>query len=458
MNFTPEKAAIRFGEGLSPKLPSPGSEDGVLAQLDGPDMAAASYPIHTLEDLWPDLRELADRRRAARRGRNGPGAEALDRAFRDIYRPHRQDLDRNFARMAARTITTSAPFRERLARFWADHFTVIGKQLLFRGLEPAFCEAAIRPHLSGRFSDMLKAAILHPLMLNYLDQTSSVGPNAPAARGRRGMNENLAREVLELHTLGVGASYTQADVQQLSELFTGLTVSAQDGFRFRADRAEPGAEHVLGQSYGGGPPVLADIERVLDDLATHPDTAEHICRKLAMHFISDHPDEAIVAEMSAVFEASGGALRPVYKVMVHHPLSWESFGQKVKQPVDFVFSALRALAVPPRSLGRMSRRNTRAVFLGPLASMGQPWLSPAGPDGWPEDAEAWVTVQGIAARLQWSIAAPAAIFRALPDPRDFAQTALGGLSGPKVRFAAEKSENRREGLGLILASPAFQRR
>lgn len=458
MSFSPEKAAIRFGEGLSATVALPQDVSEVLAQLDGEDRAARLYPITTFTDRLPDLARIEGLRRASQRARRQGQGEEAQKIYKQAFKPFQRDLDLNFARMAGRSIETDQPFRERLTRFWADHFTVVGKSRLLRQMVPAYIEEAIRPHISGRFSDMLQAAILHPMMLYYLDQTASFGPNSVAALGKRGLNENLARELLELHTLGANGAYSQSDVTQLAELLTGLTASFEMGFEFLEKRAEPGAENVLGTSYGGDIPALADIKQVLNDLARHPDTATHIAHKLAIHFTSDTPSEPLISDLTARFLQTDGDLREVYSALLEHPGSWLSFGEKVKKPIDYVFSSLRALEVPARSLARMNRKTVRGVFTGPMASMGQTWMQPSGPDGWPEEAESWVGVQGLAARLQWAMSAPSAIFRALPDPQIFARAALGDLADPRVMFAATNSETRREAIGLVLASPAFQRR
>lgn len=458
MAFTPDIAAIRFGEGLSPKVAPPGSIDAVLAQLSGPDRAALAHPIPTLTDIMPEMAEVHKLNRAARKGRKGPDANALREAYKTVQRAYGRRLEALLVPVLARSITSDQPFRERLTRFWGDHFTVVGKNNLTRRAVPTYVEDAIRPHITGRFRDMLKAVVTNPMMLDYLDQNASVGPSSRAAKGRRGLNENLARELLELHTLGVGAAYTQTDVRQLAELLTGLGTKVGQGYIFRAKVAEPGAEQVLGRSYGGGAPAVDDIFAFLDDVSRHPDTAHHIARKLAVHFTSDTPDAGMVAAMADRFAQTDGDLMAVYDAMVRHPFAWDSFGQKVKQPIDFISSALRVLEVPVPSIARFNRTKARAYLLAPMLGMGQNWLRPAGPDGWPEDAEAWITPQGLAARIQWSMSVPSSIFRSLPDPRVFLTAALGDVADETVTFAARAAETRREGVGLILASPAFQRR
>ncbi len=222
--------------------------------------------------------------------------------------------------------------------------------------------------------------------------------------------------------------------------------------------AEPGPETVLGQTYGGGPPAIDDVMAFLDDVALRPGTAKHLSRKLAVHFTSSLPDAGMISEMADAYLATGGELLAVYEAMVNHPFAWNSFGQKVKQPVDFIVSALRVLEVPPASLHKFNRTKRNAYVITPMTAMGQEWFRPNGPDGWPEEEEAWITPQGLAARIQWAMSAPSAFFRSLPDPREFVVSALGSVADERTTFAARAAETRREGVGLILASPAFQRR
>lgn len=293
-----------------------------------------------------------------------------------------------------------------------------------------------------------------------------MGPGSPKAdkRGAKaGLNENLARELLELHTLGVGAAYGQGDVRQLAELLTGLTYDAKQGTKFRKDFAEPGAETVLGKRYGGDKPGLGDIRAVLEDLAAHPATAAHIARKLAVHFISDTPDPDLVRVLTERYRDTDGDLAQVYEALLSHPAAWVPELSNIKLPDEFVASAMRALAVDPQAFigiedGREHEKLVQRLFVQPLRLMGQPWQDPLGPDGWAEDDAAWMTPQGLTARMDWALSAPARMCDPLPDPRVFVTDALGNDAPEPVRFAAKASENKREGIALILASPAFQRK
>lgn len=460
MTFSPELAEIRFGCGLSPSLPKPGDAGDILVGVTGPDAMAKRFPIEDF-DVYRDRVVAAT---TAARARNKATDPAKKDAFREENRLINRDANRARAGWATqhflRWAHTTTGFRERLVAFWADHFTAQGKTGVMRFAGSAFVESAIRPHLSERFSDLLFAATTHPVMLDYLDQTVSVGPNSVAkSRNKklRGLNENLARELMELHTLGVDGPYTQADVRQLAELLTGLTFFPRDGFQFRAAFSEPGAETILGRSYGDEA-SLDNVRAALDDLSTHPATARHIARKLAVHFVSDDPDPALVDHVAKRYRASGGALDQVYAALLEHPAAWDEDLHNVKPPLDFIASAFRALHLSAEPIRSAKFGKFFVTIFAPLALMGQPWRSPGGPDGWAEEDEVWITPQNIAARLRWAMEVPQIYCRPLPDPREFAEQALGSRATEAVRFAAAAAESRAEAIGLVLCAPAFQRR
>lgn len=223
--------------------------------------------------------------------------------------------------------------------------------------------------------------------------------------------------------------------------------------------AEPGYETVLGVRYGAGPRArFSDIEAVLDDLARHPATALHIARKLAVHFVSDQPETRLIADLAQSFRDSDGDLGMVTAVLIDHPLGRDSFGAKAKRPMDYILSGVRALAPPADRLSALSNADLRNLFDRPMQAMGQTYRRAPGPDGWPEAIEAWITPQGLAARIGWAMAAPVAFRRDLPDPREFVKTALGPLANEPTKFAARAAETRWEGIGLVLSAPEFNRR
>ncbi|MEQ9242195.1 DUF1800 domain-containing protein [Roseovarius indicus] len=461
MSFDPERAAIRFGCGLSPRIAPPTSVEDMLSRLSGPDHAAKAFPVPDYQTSVAHHFDLRDARKAKRRAKTDAERNKANKAIRQVRQGFHREAGHWFANVMLRRALSEDAFRERLTAFWADHFTALHRGGPMRYGHVLYADEAIRPHVAGRFSDMLRAAATHPLMLNFLDQGESSGPNSAAAAKKErfgGLNENLAREMLELHTLGVNGPYTQADVRQLAELLTGLSYGMRKGFIFRPDLAEPGPESVLSVEYGGtGRARLEDIYAALDDLARHPATARHIARKLAVHFVSDTPDEGLVEAMTARYTATDGHLPEVYAEMLSHPAAWADAPGNVKQPMDFIGSSLRALDIVPRHMPADKNGQMRRMFYIPLELMGQAWGQPLGPDGWEEADDAWITPQRLAARLIWGMTVPFQLRRVLPDPRDFVETALGGRAPEEVRFAARAAETRAEGIGIVLASPAFQR-
>ncbi|WP_166417496.1 DUF1800 domain-containing protein [Cochlodiniinecator piscidefendens] len=458
MPFDPNIAAIRFGTGLSPNVSPISGMSAILDELSDGDAPAAQFPIRDFAQWGRQFRLHREARSLERANRGTETGQAARQEIRAIRRETREWQAEALRHSLLRAIQAPVGFRERLEWFWADHFTVRGQGPVLREAVSSFVADAIRPNISGSFADMLKAAVTHPMMLRYLNQTSSVGPNSNAVRPGRGLNENLAREVLELHTLGVDAPYRQGDVTEFALLLTGLGTGVEQSFRFHPSFAEPGAEVVLGSAYGGETADVNDIYAVLDDLSIYPATARHIARKLAVHFVSDSPSEALVSYIADRFFVTNGDLPDVYEALLSHPDAWNPEAQKVKRPLEFVASALRALHPDTSRLLRADAAKTRQYIWAPMQLMGQAWEYPNGPDGWPESVSAWTTPQGIAARIQWAITIPRVLKPDLPDPRAFAETALGSQMNSAVRFAAEGAQTKWEGVGLILASPSFQRR
>lgn len=445
-------ATIRFGTGLRPGVP-PRAAEAMLAALSGPDRMATAFPLESYATRAAFRIEYTRLQRA----RNE--SDEAEQAFRAVRDALNREIVNQMAVTLARGVADPDGLRERLVWFWADHFTTVGGRSFMRGAIAAYIDETIRPHVAGRFSDMLEAAILHPVMVLYLDQERSYGPNSVAGQRRGvGLNENLARELLELHTLGADGGYTQTDVQQMAELLTGLGITGEGSLAFRPNNAEPGAETVLGQSYGGGDPAaLSDIRAALQDLAIRPETARHISRKLADHFLSDTPDPGLVAEMQTVWLDTGGDLARVTHTLLTHPSALFPGSGRVKQPLHFLASALRALELPPEQLTLAPAHRVRNLALRPMAAMGQGWQNASGPDGYFDDDEEWIGPQTLAARIGWCMTVPSELRPNLPDPRAFVRDALGDAAPPDLLLAAARAESRAEGVGLVLASPAFQR-
>lgn len=463
MTFQREFAEKRFGYGLSPTIAPVVSVEAMLTGINAQDAQASRFAI---EDFGTFRQRLiaAQTANKARRQALDAGDEAAAAQFtaqRDIVnREARQAKAGWLLRTLLRRTCTEQAFFERLVAFWGDHFTARGKSGVLRHGTTSYLETSIRPHVGGRFADLLIATTTSPLMLHYLDQQRSIGPrsvHAIKSGGKVGLNENLAREVIELHTLGVDGPYTQNDVRQLAELLTGLTFQLEKGTRFRKDFAEPGPETVMGKHYGPEP-GLGPVRQVLDDLAMHPATARHIAWKLAVHFVADIPDPALVSHVEAAYLRSDGALMACYAALLEHPAAWQRDTMNMRPPLEFVSAAMRALAVEPEPLLALGENEVGGLFYGPLARMGQRFQQPNGPDGWPEADEAWVTPQGIAARIEWAMRVPRRITGSLPDPRAFVRHALGAEVPRDVAFAAGAAESPYEAIGLVLSSPAFQRR
>ncbi len=457
MTFDPTLAAVRFGTGLSPRFTRPVGVESILSDLSGPDEMREAIAIAGFNDAKPSHATVTWMDRAAKAALDTPD-EAVAMQARDLVRGQVRVVRRqHHLATIGRALDAPLGLRERLVAFWADHFTVVRRPFQTAHLVTSFVEDAIRPHVTGSFAAMLRGVVTHPMMLIYLQQTRSTGPDSPVGQQRNlGLNENLARELLELHLLGVDGQYTQADVRELAELLTGLSYTDRRGFFYDPNRAEPGGETVVGLPFGADA-TLDNVLEAMDILAILPGTAEHLAWKMAVHFVSDDPDDDLVAAMAEGFGADGD-LMGMTAAMLRHPAAWTPQRDKVRTPQQFITAGLRALGVTGNAVMAIDQKLYQQMLTRPLSLMGQPWETPIGPDGWPEDAESWIIPQGMAGRISWAMQLPRRIVTELPDPRDFVDHALGSLAGEDVRFAAAAAENRAEGVGVVLASAAFQRR
>ncbi|MCZ0961517.1 DUF1800 domain-containing protein [Paracoccus benzoatiresistens] len=448
----PELAAIRLGYGLSPLSPPLAGPAALVESVHdaAPDADAFSMARDHLP-LRSRFSELS--------ARNPQANEAQIKAMRD--KAHSLGVRAAQIRVG-RAVGDAGGFGERLVQFWADHFTVTSDGPFNMVASAAFVDEAIRPHLMGRFADLMFAAETHPRMIMYLDQITSAGPNSPAGRrrpGKVGVNENLAREMIELHSLGAGSGYAQRDVRQLALLLTGLTFRPNHDAVgiFAPNRAEPGPFTVLGKTYQRGRDLGA-TRAVIGDLAAHEATARHIARKLAVHFVSDTPPDALVQRLARAFQGSGGDLPTLYLVLAEAPELRDCFRQKVRQPFDYVVAALRGCGFGHQDVMALEQPDFQRLLMNGMFVMGQQWGLPRGPDGWPEDAGAWTTAQGLAGRIDWAMRMLPKLRPDLPDPRAFLQAALGDSASEALRWAVPKAESPTEGMAVILASPDFNRR
>ena len=371
-------------------------------------------------------------------------------AARTMRQTARALLTDDIGRRVDHALVTDRPVHERLVQFWSNHFTVAATRVATIGTAMPFEVEAIRPHVTGRFRTLLGAVVRHPAMLLYLDNVQSAGPNSPFGRRRgRGLNENLARELLELHTLGVDGDYTQADVRALARILTGwsVTLAAEPRpgqFRFRPARHEPGDKTLLGVRIAEA--GVAEGEAALDLLARHPATARHLATKLARHFVADDPPHTLVDRLAAVFRDTDGDLTALYRALVTATEAWADPLAKIKTPNDLVMSAGRALGVG----------HTQAV-IGSLYLMGQrPFAAPS-PAGWPDRAADWIGPEAMLTRADWATAAGRRVGRNA-RPVALLDQAVGPLAAARTRFLVQGAPSRAEGIALVLMSPAFQRR
>ncbi len=341
-------------------------------------------------------------------------------------------------------------FAERLAWFWSNHFCISADKGPLRPVVGAYEREAIRPHVAGRFGDMLQAVESHPGMLVYLDNARSIGPTSIAGRNRgKGLNENLAREILELHTLGVRTVYSQTDVTKFAAVITGWTVvpprEPQGGaFMFNPRMHEPGAQTVLGKTYPDG--ELEQGKAVLAALARHPATARHVAAKLVRHFVSDEPVPALADKLAKRFMATDGDLREVAIALVSAPESWDTAHRKLKRPGEWIVAALRAVNVAPPEIGPLMQAQNL---------LGEPLWRPAAPKGFADEEATWI--DGLAQRLDVSNEL-ARRFAGRVDPAAAAETALGPLASDETRTAIRRAESRPQALTLLFMAPEFQRR
>jgi len=466
VNIEAAIAANRFGLGARPG--DLARIDGqpqawLLDQLQGPSQVSAE--IRALPDSASVLVEVQDLRRERRELRDdGDTAPAPD-----IARNYGATVRRYFVAQAAaryrHAATTDYPFYERLVHFWSNHFAVSADKQPLPAVAGLYENEAIRPNITGSFADLLLAVERHPAMLIYLDNQRSIGPRSTlgkranrAGRDRNlGLNENLAREILELHTLGVDAGYSQADVTSFARVLTGWSVggAAENGrfaegapgrFEFREVIHEPGSQTILGKKYKQA--GMQQGEAVLRDLATHPATARHLASKLARHFVADEPPAALVDKLATAYLESGGELQALYTTLVHADEAWAPGSSKYKTPHDFVISTLRAFDHVPDD-GRF--------IIGALDLMGQTPYRPGSPAGWPDTAEQWGGADALYKRIEWCNTV-ARVVGSRANPVELGDAVLGPGFHAATRKAIARAESTTQGMTLLLVSPDFQRR
>jgi uncharacterized protein (DUF1800 family) len=455
-------AANRFGLGARPgDLAAIGGDarGWLKAQLRGAPPAVAGAGLQATPALLAQAAELR-RERAAQKAESAAALQ-LPGSLRSVYVAEAR------ARLAA-AVSSERPFLERITQFWSNHFAVSVDKLAVLGLAGALEREAIRPRVLGNFGDLLLAVERHPAMLLYFDNQQSIGPGSPlatraASRGRTlGLNENLAREILELHTLGVGAGYTQTDVTSFAKMITGWSVAsgprgrgaagtgnatpAANGFVFRAPVHEPGAQRLLGKRYAQH--GEAQGRAALSDLAQAPATARHIATKLVRHFIADDPPLAAVQRVAQAFSAGDGDLPRVYEALVDSQEAWASGSGKFKTPQDYLLSTWRAMSLPLPEANRA---------LAPLELLGQRQFAPRSPAGWPDRSSDWDGSSALLKRIEFADAL-ARRLGASRNARELAPAVLGAALQDATRVAIERAASGAQALTLLLTAPEFMRR
>jgi uncharacterized protein (DUF1800 family) len=465
-------AAHRFGLGEA-SLDVVGADPlrWLTAQIGPADHARGDGLPSTAQALALVAQERAQRR-AARLPAAGTAEPAAAQAGAG---PLREAIVADARSRLLTAALTTRPFAERLQWFWANHFTVSLAKGSARGLVGAFERDAIRPNIAGSFDTLLAASTTHPAMLRYLDNSQSAGPNSvivgrAARRAARmgeearvtGLNENLAREVLELHTLGAASAraanpaYTQADVTGFARVLTGWRVGYEDSDPARNfDPAwhEPGRKTLLGKSYPEGPDAL---RAVLHDLALHPATARFVATKLARHFVADDPPPALVDRLSANYLASGGQLAPLYRDLIASAQAWALPAVKLKTPEEFVISSLRLLGLNPRLFERGDPGNA-TPNAGAVGALGQRVQAAPSPAGWSDRADDWLGPDAVWKRVEWATRT-ANRLGADVDARALAARSLGPLLGAETRTQLDRAADGSQALALLLMAPEFQRR
>ncbi len=371
-----------------------------------------------------------------------------------------QKKPRNFSRLALRNmsadtlnqaIASSNSVSWRLLDFFSNHFSVTAHGRLMVGLAATLEREAISRHLLGNFEDMLLSVEQHPAMLIYLNNEKSFGPNSRMAKKRnKGLNENLAREILELHTLGDDGGYSQDDVIELAKGITGWSVKRSgkergEGFVFRAYGHEPGTRMLLSKTYGQK--GIAQGEQMLRDLAMHPATAKHVCYKLAHHFVGQNPSASLLKEMQATWLKNQGNIKAVMHCLFDAEEAWPNTAQKYKAPREFVISTLRALSL---------KKFKDKALLATLINLGQQPFNAGSPAGYSDDEQDWLGASAMMARIDWSTMVSGYSKRV--NAEKVMNLALGKSVSQLTYNSVMRAESRQQALTLLLMSPEFQRR
>lgn len=347
---------------------------------------------------------------------------------------------------------TTHPLIERLVMFWSNHFTVSSRKQNVIPLIPDYVTHAIRGNLKGRFSDMLIAVEQHPAMLLYLDNVGSVSPNSVVGKRRkRGLNENLAREILELHTMGAVGGYQQSDVESLARIITGWginkpTATEYATFNFRNRAHDAGTKVLLGTEYHND--GVEEGIRALKNIAQHPSTAQFIATKLVRYFVADNPPPRLIKNVAHTFLETDGHLNEVMIELIKNDETWRYSKAKFKNPYEFFISTLRAL--PVEISAKLVKKSFQALnFI--------PYTAPS-PGGWPDDTSHWATADALKKRINWSYRFTRASQKEFGDAHQMIDTIVGKALSSETQKMVRGAGSKKEALALLFISPEFQRK
>lgn len=468
--FSPAAIALnRFGLGAKPsEAPPADARHWLTAQFDRFDARPAAFAA--LPDAGAMVKSYREQQQAMRQAARATDAVPAKPAKTSEQMAARRDFAQDVQALyrqavQARTqsaLETQAPFVERMVHFWSNHFCVSADNPQTSAFVGAFERDAIRPHVLGRFEDMLLAVEHHPAMLIYLNQIQSIGPDSLAAQraaarnpGKaRGLNENLGREIMELHTLGVRSGYSQADVTEFARALTGWSVGAQgprddgnaDDFAFRPNLHEPGPRTILGKTYDQ--PGADQARAVLIDFARSPATATHVATKLARHFAGDAPPPALVSRLAATLAKSRGDLPSLYRTLIESPEAWAPAPLKFKTPWEWTVSALRGLG--REQLGQLQ-------MAGIQSQLGQPVWKPGSPAGWDDTAASWAAPDALLRRVEFAQRLVAPVGDTI-DARALGPKLIPASFSPATAEQVGRAESPGSALALLLVSPDFLRR
>lgn len=523
-------AVNRFGLGARPgemDAAASNPKRWLLEQLEGPYVEPAEFKgfpttaQHRENQYYRYSISGRELNEAQRKARERGDDKEVDRLAGDIRRSLRgyvtwvaESLMREYGARTNVAMSSKEPFRERLVRFWSNHLVVPAIKQSSNVVAGAYEREVIRPGVTGKFGDMLQASAKNPAMLVFLDNNLSIGPNSQFGKTKKsGLNENLAREILELHTMGVEGGYTQADVIELAKAITGWSTfpvfehaafqldgragSPRGSFVFHPEWHEPGDVRVLGKVYKAG--GVEQGEAILHDLARRPETARYLATKLARHFVADEPPPELVNRLAKVYLANDTDLTEMTRALVEAPEAWAHPQTKLKQPEDYAISCYRTLGLrltekplPPQPMynfqaydypkanwawladdpyGTLQTKDVNqfkdpaqrqgalvAAFYGDVKSMGQSPMNAPGPQGWYDRWSDWSGADSMLKRVEWSLALASAHAAKAPQPKTFLASSLGELASPELASAVAQAKGKEQGVGLALASPDFQRR